>query len=71
MYIMPFMDTSRAYKAFLASSFPDELTQRENNDLRELMVQKIVGPAGQFAITIDEELTEAAREQAATSQESY
>ena len=71
MYIMPFMDTSRDYKAFLASSLPDELTRRERDELRELMVHKMVGPRGQFAIGVDEELTEMMRAEAAPDRPQY
>ncbi len=58
MYIMPFMDTSKPYKEFVSSPLNDELNAREKDELEALMVHKIVGPAGQFAIGIDRELTE-------------
>ncbi len=60
-FIVPFMDTSATYKAFLASEACNAVTERERREVERLMVQKIVGPAGVFAITIDEELTERAR----------
>ncbi len=63
-YIIPFMDTSATFKAFLDSDVCDQLTERERHELDKLMVHKIRGPAGMFAITTDEELTERAREQA-------
>ncbi|MEM7131615.1 MAG: hypothetical protein AAF702_35205 [Chloroflexota bacterium] len=58
MYIMPKTDTSRPYKAFLQSSLVKELTVLEQKELNPLMVNKIEGPGGRFAITIDEELSE-------------
>lgn len=57
MYIMPFTDTSKPYKAFVKSPLLQEITQRERRDLESLMVHKIIGPAGQHVIGIDEELT--------------
>ena len=60
-YVMPFIDTSAAYKEFLASPVPGQLTGRERRDLQELMLHMIVGPGGQAAISPDRELTELAR----------
>ena len=57
MYVMPFTDTSKPYKAFVKSPLLQEITQRERRDLESLMVHKIIGPAGQHVIGIDEELT--------------
>lgn len=57
MYIMPFIDMSQPYKAFINSSLARQLTDRERKDIEKLMVHKIVGPLGQYAITIDEELS--------------
>ena len=62
-YIIPFMDTSATYKAFLKSPAHDQVTERERKELDKLMVHKIMGPAGMFAITVDEELTARARAQ--------
>ena len=62
-YIIPFMDTSATYKAFLKSDAHDQVTARERKELDQLMVHKIMGPAGLFAITVDEELTARARAQ--------
>ena len=62
-YIIPFMDTSATYKAFLKSAAHDQVTERERKELDKLMVHKIMGPAGMFAITVDEELTARARAQ--------
>ena len=61
MYIMPFMDTSRPYKDFIHSPLAEELTTLEHRELEAIMVNKMVGPAGHLAITVDEELTEKIR----------
>ena len=61
MYIMPFMDTSRPYKDFIHSPMAKELTALEHKELEAIMVNKMVGPAGHLAITVDEELTEKIR----------
>ena len=58
MYIMPFMDTSTPYKNFIHSPLVDELTELEQQELEAVMVNKMVGPQGHLAITVDEELTE-------------
>ena len=58
MYIMPFMDTSGAYKDFIRSPLVNELTERELKDFESIMINKIDGPRGEFAITIDEDLCE-------------
>ncbi len=57
MFIMPFMDTSRPYKDFIHSSLADELTELEHRELESVMVNKMVGPQGHLAITVDDELT--------------
>ena len=58
MYIMPFMDTSTPYKNFIHSPLVEELTELEQQELETVMVNKMVGPQGHLAITVDEELTE-------------
>ena len=58
MFIMPFMDTSGPYKNFIHSRLVDELTALDQKELESLMVNKMVGPAGHLAITVDAELTE-------------
>ena len=58
MFIMPFMDTSRPYKDFIHSPLAEELTELELRELESVMVNKMVGPQGHLAITVDEELTE-------------
>ena len=57
MYIMPFIDMSRAFRQFLHSDIPGQLKQRELMEIESLMLHKIVGPGGQQVIGIDEELT--------------
>ncbi len=57
MYIMPFMETARPYKEFLASPLASQLTEREHIELEALLVSRIDGPQGRFAITVDEELS--------------
>ena len=56
-YIIPFMDTSAAFKAFLESDIIDEVTERQSLELEKLMLFEIDGPQGQHAITTDAELT--------------
>ena len=46
---------------FIHSDFVDELTPLEQRELEAIMVNKMVGPAGHLAITVDEELTEKIR----------
>ena len=59
MYVMPFSDTSKTYKAFVAAPLAGELDDRERGELARLLVHRIVGPAGRPAITTDAELTRA------------
>ena len=70
-FIIPFMDTSATLKAFHKSDAYGQVTERERKELDKLMIHKIMGPAGMFAITIDEELTERAREQRAVAASVY
>ena len=62
-FIIPFMDTSSTFKQFLQSDAIDGVTEREKKEIDKLMVHKITGPAGLFAITTDPELTERVRSQ--------
>ena len=66
MYIMPKSDTSTAYKDFLTSPAPAELSARERAEMQNLMLHTFNGP-GQQAITPDRELTELARSASSTS----
>ena len=70
-FIIPFMDTSATLKAFHKSAAYEQVTERERKELDKLMIHKIMGPAGMFAITIDQELTERAREQRAAAASVY
>lgn len=58
-YVMPFFDTSGAYKEFRKSPVHDQLDERERREFQELMVHKI---GGQAAITTDRDLTELTRD---------
>ena len=66
-FIIPFMDTSNIYKTFLESDAADQLTERDCKELDNLMVHKIMGPAGLFAITTDDDLTKRVRDQMASA----
>ncbi len=66
-FIIPFMDTSNSYKTFLESDAADQLTARDCKELDNLMVHKIMGPAGLFAITTDDDLTKRVRDQMASA----
>ncbi len=70
-FIMPFMDTSATLKAFHASEASDGVTERERKEVDRLMIHKIMGPAGMFAITVDEELTARVRAQAGAARSLY
>jgi len=70
-FIMPFMDNSAVYKAFLASDIPAQLTERERIEMENLMVHRIVGPAGTFAISPDDALTPAVRARAKAGAGAY
>jgi ectoine hydroxylase-related dioxygenase (phytanoyl-CoA dioxygenase family) len=56
-YMLPFMDTSGPYKSFKQSDAYQELSNRERDELRRLMIHYIAGPLGRHAITTDAELT--------------
>ena len=56
-FIVPFMDTSSTIKSFFGSPAYERVTERTRKEIENLMVHKIAGPAGLFAITTDEELT--------------
>jgi hypothetical protein len=57
-FIIPFMPMGPAYQSFLESDVPAQLTERERREMAELMVHRIYGPAGTFALGIDDALTE-------------
>ena len=57
MFVMPKNDTSPAYKHFIRSAAYQELTQRERDEIRAMMLRRFLGPAGRDAIAADAELT--------------
>ena len=58
MYVFPKNDTSRTYKQLLDSPVYNELDEREKKEIQNLMVHEFIGPGGEYAITVDRELTE-------------
>lgn len=58
MYIFPKNDTSRTYKQLLDSPVYNELNDREKREIQNLMVHQFIGPGGEYAISVDRELTE-------------
>jgi hypothetical protein len=56
-FIIPFYDTTAPFRSWLASDVPDQLTERERRELETLMLHRITGPQGVFAIAPDDELT--------------
>jgi len=57
MYVMPKSDTSAAYKHFMASAAREQLNDREQREIQNLMVHYFIGPGGQDVISPDAELT--------------
>ena len=68
MYVMPKNDTSADYRDFIASAAYGELTDRERDEMRRLMVHEFIGPGGRYAITADRELTELTRSTGSTTE---
>jgi hypothetical protein len=60
-FIIPFYDTTAPFRSWLASDVPAQLTERERRELETLMLHRIVGPQGVFAIAPDDALTERLR----------
>jgi ectoine hydroxylase-related dioxygenase (phytanoyl-CoA dioxygenase family) len=60
-FIIPFYDTTAPFRSWLESDVPDQLTERERRELEDLMLHRITGPQGVFAIAPDEALTERVR----------
>ena len=58
MYIFPKNDTSRTFKKLLDSPVYDNLNDREKHEIQNLMVHQFIGPGGEYAITVDRDLTE-------------
>jgi hypothetical protein len=70
-FIIPFYDTTAPFRSWLASDVPAQLTERERRELEELMLHRITGPQGVFAIAPDEELTERVRARGKAPASSY
>ncbi len=60
-FIIPFYDTTAPFRSWLDSDVPAQLNARERRELEELMLHRIVGPQGVFAISTDDALTERVR----------
>jgi ectoine hydroxylase-related dioxygenase (phytanoyl-CoA dioxygenase family) len=60
-FIIPFYDTTAPFRSWLDSDVPAQMSERERRELEELMLHRIVGPQGVFAIAPDDELTERVR----------
>jgi hypothetical protein len=60
-FIIPFYDTTAPFRSWLASDVPAQMTERERRDFETLMLHRIVGPQGVFAIAPDDALTERLR----------
>jgi hypothetical protein len=70
-FIVPFMPMGPAYRSFLESDVPAQLTERERREMEALMVHRISGPAGAFALGVDDALTERIRAPGATGGSAY
>jgi len=66
-FIIPFYPLGPPYKGFLESDVPAQLTERERREIEALMVHRITGPMGVFAIGVDDALTERIRNPQAPS----
>ena len=60
-FIIPFFDNTQPFRRWLASDVPAQLNERERREFEDLMLHRIVGPQGVFAIAPDAELTERVR----------
>jgi hypothetical protein len=56
-FIIPFYDTTAPFLSWLASDLSAQLTERERRELENLMLHRIIGPQGVFAIAPDDALT--------------
>jgi hypothetical protein len=70
-FIIPFYDTTAPLKSWLASDVPCQMTERERRELEDLMLHRIVGPQGVFAIAPDDELTGRVRARAKAPSATY
>ena len=57
MFVMPKNDTSGSYRHFIQSAAYRQLSVRERDEIRAMMVHRFLGPAGRDVITADAELT--------------
>ena len=57
MFVMPKNNTSGAYRHFIQSAAYQQLTLREREEIRAMMVHRFLGPVGRDVITADAELT--------------
>ncbi|HLK26076.1 MAG TPA: phytanoyl-CoA dioxygenase family protein [Caulobacteraceae bacterium] len=60
-FIIPFYDTTAPFRSWLESDVPAQLSERERREFEELMLHRITGPQGVFAIAPDDALTERVR----------
>ncbi|HTX50466.1 MAG TPA: phytanoyl-CoA dioxygenase family protein [Caulobacteraceae bacterium] len=70
-FIIPFYDTTAPFRSWLESDVPAQMTERERRELETLMLHRIVGPQGVFAIAPDEALTERVRASGKTASATY
>jgi hypothetical protein len=70
-FIIPFYDTTAPFRSWLESDVPAQLDERERRELEELMLHRITGPQGVFAIAPDEALTERIRARGKAASASY
>lgn len=49
-YVMPFSDTTADFRNFSASPLAQELSQRERDELEEVLLHRVVGPGGSYVI---------------------
>ncbi len=66
-FMMPFYDTTSAYRQYLESSVVDQLSMREFYEIESLMLNRM----GRTVITVDEELTKAVNPQSEASSSGY
>jgi hypothetical protein len=70
-FIIPFYDTTAPFRSWLESDVPGQMNERERRELETLMLHRIVGPQGVFAIAPDEALTERVRASGKTPSAAY
>ena len=70
-FIIPFYDTTAPFRSWLASDVPAQMTARDRREFEELMLHRIVGPQGVFAISPDDELTARLRNRGQNTSAAY